>query len=113
MEIYKYARYARFVMGGKSVSVVAKTFNQIGFIVEHIIQRKTIVNDHVITIQRKEAEKLRTESDLGTEVYKENVAQNAHKGKNLSKLDREDKEGVRVKINTMHQIIKNNEPFTD
>lgn len=37
IEIYKYARIARFVMGGKSVSVVAKTFNQIGFIVEHIM----------------------------------------------------------------------------
>lgn len=60
----------------------------------------------MITIQRKEAEKLKTESDLGTEVYKENVAQNAHKGKNLSKLDREDKERVRVKINTMYQIKK-------
>ena len=44
-------RYARLAIGGKSVSVVAKTFYQIG---------KTVVNNHDIAIQHKEAEKLKT-----------------------------------------------------
>ena len=70
-------RYARLVVGGKTVSVVAKTFHQIG---------KTVVNNHVIAIQHKEAEKLKTVI-WELRYMQGECSPKTRKGKSLLKLD--------------------------
>ena len=50
---------------------------------------------------------------LGADAYKRQVVQKTAIGQSFAKISNEDREGLRVKVNTMYHIIKNEDPFTD
>ena len=74
---------------------------------------KDSVKKHVQSVQHKEAEKLQMKKGLGADAYKRQVVQKTAIGQNFAKISNEDREGLRVKVNTMYHIIKNENPFTD
>ena len=65
------------------------------------------------SVQHKEVEKLQMKKDLGTDAYKRQVVQKAPIGQSFAKISNEDREGLRVRVNPMYHIIKNEDPFTD
>ena len=50
---------------------------------------------------------------LGADAYKRQIVQKTAIGQSFAKISNEDREGLRVKVNTMYHIIKNEDPFTD
>ena len=74
---------------------------------------KDSVKKHVQSFQHKEAEKLQMKKGLGADAYKRQVVQKTAIGQSFAKISNEDREGLRVKVNTMYHIIKNEDPFTD
>ena len=72
---------AKLVIRGKSASIIANTSRSVA---------KDSVKKHVHSIQHKEAEKLKTKSDLEAETYKENVVENTPIGENLTVRTRKD-----------------------
>ena len=74
---------------------------------------KDSVKKHVESTQHKEAVNLNKRSELGADAYKESVIQNSAIGRSLSKLRESDREGLRVKINTIYHLIKNERPYSD
>ena len=64
-------------------------------------------------MQHKEAVRLKMKSELGADIYKESVVMNSSIAKSFLKLSNEDREGLRVKINTIYYLIKNERPYTD
>ena len=62
--------------------------------------------------QHKETEKLQMKKGPGADTYKRQVQKTAI-GQSFAKISNEDREGLRVKVNTMYHIIKNEDPFTD
>ena len=67
---------------------------------------------HVESVQHKEAEKLQMKKGLGADAYRRQVVQKTAIGQSFAKISNEDREGLRVKVNTMYHI-KNEDPFTD
>ena len=63
--------------------------------------------------QHKETEKLQMKKGPGADTYKRQVVQKTAIGQSFAKISNEDREGLRVKVNTMYHIIKNEDPFTD
>ena len=74
---------------------------------------KDSMKKHVKSVQHEEAEKLQMKKDLGADAYKRQVVQKTPIGQSFTKISNEDREGLRVKVNTMYHIIKNEDPFTD
>ena len=74
---------------------------------------KDSMKKHVESFQHKEAEKLQMKKGLGADAYKRQVVQKTAIGQSFAKISNEDREGLRVKVNTMYHIIKNEDPFTD
>ena len=64
-------------------------------------------------MQRKEAKRLETKSLFGAEAYQENVVMNSSIPKRFLSLSNEDREGLRIKMNTVYHVIKNEDPCTD
>ena len=64
-------------------------------------------------MQHKEAKRLETKSLLGAEAYQENVVMNSSIAKSFLSLSNEDREGLRIKMNTVYHVIKNKDSYTD
>ena len=64
-------------------------------------------------MQRKEAKRLETKSLFGAEAYQENVVMNSSIPKRFLSLSNEDREGLRIKMNTVYHVIKNEDLYTD
>ena len=74
---------------------------------------KDSVKKHVESLQHKEAKRLETKSLLGAEAYQENVVTNSSIVKSFLSLSNEDWEGLRIKMNTVYHVIKNEDLYTD
>ena len=74
---------------------------------------KDSVKKHVESVQHKKAEKLQMKKDIGADAYKRQVVQKTAIGQSFTKISYEDREGLRVKVNAMYHISKNEDPFTD
>ena len=65
---------------------------------------------HVESVQHKEAEKLQMKKGLGADAYKRQVQKTAIE-QSFAKISSEDREWLRVQVNTMYHIIKKRRPF--
>ena len=75
---------------------------------------KDSVSKHVKSEQHKLAIKKQQQSELGADVYRESVIANSAIAKSfLPKLSPKDRAGLRIKVNTVYHLIKNERPFTD
>ena len=74
---------------------------------------KDSVAKHCKSDQHKKAVKYSTQSELGADTYKESVVMNSPIARSFLKLSNEDRAGLKVKINTVYHIIKNERPYTD
>ena len=70
---------------------------------------KDSVSKHVKSEQHKLAIKKQQQSELGADVYRESVIAKSF----LPKLSPKDRAGLRIKVNTVYHLIKNERPFTD
>ena len=68
---------------------------------------KDSVKKHVESLQHKGAKRLETKNLLGAEAYQENVVMNSSIAKSFLSLSNEDREGLRIKMNTVYHVIKN------
>ena len=64
-------------------------------------------------MQHKEARRLDTNSLLGAEAYQENVVMNSSMARSFLSVSSEDREGLRIKMNTVYHVIKNEDLYTD
>ena len=75
---------------------------------------KDSVSKHVKSEQLKLAIKKQQQSELGAYVYRESVIANSAIAKSsLPKLSPKDRAGLRIKVNTVYHLIKNERPLTD
>ena len=75
---------------------------------------KDSVSKHVKSEQHKLAIKKQQQSELGADVYRESVIANSAIAKSfLPKLSPKVCTGLRIKVNTVYHLIKNERPFTD
>ena len=65
------------------------------------------------SLQHKEAKHLETKSLLGAEAYQENVVMNSSIAKSFLSRSNEDREGLHIKMVTVYDVIKNEDPYTD
>ena len=63
-------------------------------------------------MQQQEAKRLEPKSLLGTEAYQENVVMNSSIAKNVLYLLNEDRKGLCIKMNPVHHVTKNEDPYT-
>ena len=70
---------------------------------------KDSVSKHIKSEQHKVAIKKQQQSELGADVYRENVIAKSF----LPKLSPKDRAGLRTKVNTVYHLTKNERPFTD
>ena len=71
------------------------------------------IKKHVKSLQHKEAKRLETKSLLGNEPYQENVVTNSSIAKSFLSLSNEDWERLRINMNNVYHVIKNEDPYTD
>ena len=75
---------------------------------------KGSVSKHVKSEQHKLSIKKQQQSELGADVYRESVIANSVIAKSfLPKLSPKDRAGLRIKVNAVYHLIKNEQPFTD
>ena len=74
---------------------------------------KDSVAKHCRSDQHKKALEHTKRSLLGAEVYKESVVMNSPIAKSFLKLSPDYRAGLKVKINTVYHIIKNEDPYTN
>ena len=75
---------------------------------------KDSVSKHVKSEQHKLAIKKQQQSELGADVYRESVIANSAIAKSfLPKLSPKDRTDLRIKVNTVYHLIKNERPSTD
>ena len=67
---------------------------------------KDSVKKHMESFQHKEAEKLQMKKGLGADAYKRQVVQKTAIGQSFAKISNEDREGLRVKVNTCTTLSK-------
>ena len=75
---------------------------------------KDSVSKHVKSEQHMLGMKKKQQSELGADVYRESVIANSAIAKSfLPKLSLKDRVGLRIKVNTVYHLIKNEQLFTD
>ena len=75
---------------------------------------KDSVSKHVKSEQHMLGMKKKQQSELGADVYRESVIANSAIAKSfLPKLSLKDRIGLRIKVNTVYHLIKNEQLFTD
>ena len=74
---------------------------------------KDSVSKHIASDQHKQATRLKLKRELGNENYQEKVVLASPIAKRFVKLSEEDRAGIRVKMNTIYYLLKNERPYSD
>ena len=74
---------------------------------------KDCVKNHVLSLQHQEAVKLSKKSKLGSEAYKQLVAEKTPIGESLKRMCDSDRKSLTVKFNCAYYLAKQERPYSD